>query len=328
MLPSPPMCELFCLSSRKPTRASFSLRKFAAHGAAPTGNVDGWGVAFHEGHEVRLYKGPSPRTTARGSPSSRSARCRRTCWSRTSAAPRKGGNSLANTQPFVRELGGRTHLFAHNGDLRRGRDPRRQSGASLPPRGPDRFGKAPSPACWSAWRRVAPQRPPLRPGSEAIAAFAAEMRPLGTFNFLYSDGEFVFGHGHRRRQADGTVGPGLWFRHRHRAEHAGRGRARRPRHRSRRGAPPDRGRAGTVAARQPPRRQAAGHGRWPKARSSCWPPANLPRRRHNKKTPSSPTEARRRGVERHFSPLKAGRSSEKVFSATPRCARLRSETTG
>lgn len=45
------------------------------------------------------------------------------------------------------------------------------------------------------------------------------MRPLGTFNFLYSDGEFVFGHGHRRRQADGSVGPGLWFRHRHRAEH-------------------------------------------------------------------------------------------------------------
>ena len=54
------MCELFCLSSRKPTRASFSVRKFAAHGAAPTGNVDGWGVAFHEGHEVRLYKEPEP----------------------------------------------------------------------------------------------------------------------------------------------------------------------------------------------------------------------------------------------------------------------------
>jgi glutamine amidotransferase len=29
----------------------------------------------------------------------------------------QGGISLANTQPFVRELGGRMHLFAHNGRL-------------------------------------------------------------------------------------------------------------------------------------------------------------------------------------------------------------------
>ena len=41
--------------------------------------------------------------------------------------------------------------------------------------------------------------------------FAAEMRPFGPANFLYSDGAFVFGHGHRRTQADGTIAPpGLW----------------------------------------------------------------------------------------------------------------------
>ena len=50
-----------------------------------------------------------------------------------------------------------------------------------------------------------------------VEAFAAEMRPLGIANFLYSDGEFVFAHGHRRTQADGTVAPpGLWLRHRRR----------------------------------------------------------------------------------------------------------------
>ena len=27
----------------------------------------------------------------------------------------RGADSLANTQPFVRELGGRVHVFAHNG---------------------------------------------------------------------------------------------------------------------------------------------------------------------------------------------------------------------
>ncbi len=29
----------------------------------------------------------------------------------------RGALSLANTQPFGREFGGRTHLFAHNGRL-------------------------------------------------------------------------------------------------------------------------------------------------------------------------------------------------------------------
>ena len=51
----------------------------------------------------------------------------------------------------------------------------------------------------------------------AVTAFAADMRPLGIANFLYSDGDFVFGHGHRRTQANGIVSsPGLWCRHRHR----------------------------------------------------------------------------------------------------------------
>jgi hypothetical protein len=42
--------------------------------------------------------------------------------------------------------------------------------------------------------------------------------PLGIANFLYSDGVFVFGHGHRCTQADGIVAPpGLWVRHRRRS---------------------------------------------------------------------------------------------------------------
>jgi predicted glutamine amidotransferase len=57
--------------------------------------------------------------------------------------------------------------------------------------------------------------PPLDARLAVVEAFAAEMRPLGIANFLYSDGEFVFGHGHRRTQADGIVKPpGLWVRHR------------------------------------------------------------------------------------------------------------------
>ena len=213
------MCELFCLSSRKPTRASFSLRKFAAHGAARTGNVDGWGVAFHEGHEVRLYKEPEP---ASDSPwlafIEKHTLPARLLVSHIRRAT-QGGNSLANTQPFVRELGGRTHLFAHNGDLKevvtRAADPAHRFHP---------VGQTDSESAFCLLlQRLAPLwhrgAPPLTLRLEAITAFAAEMRPLGTFNFLYSDGDYVFGHGHRRLQPDGTVkAPGLWFRHRHRTQ--------------------------------------------------------------------------------------------------------------
>ncbi|MFI4999193.1 MAG: class II glutamine amidotransferase, partial [Reyranellales bacterium] len=52
------MCELFCLSSRLPTRATFSLRAFADRGGPGGRSVDGWGVALHDGRDVRLYKEP------------------------------------------------------------------------------------------------------------------------------------------------------------------------------------------------------------------------------------------------------------------------------
>lgn len=213
------MCELFCLSSRRPTRATFSLRRFSAHGAPDGRNIDGWGVAFHEGRDVRLYKEPEPAGDSpwlafleqRSHPTRllishiRHATC--------------GANSLANTQPFVRELGGRMHLFAHNGDL--------DGIAGLLAGSAHRFRPVGETDSEMAFCLLLERLVPLWEGGgvpsldvrrAAFEGFAAEMRPLGIANFLYSDGEFVFGHGHRRTQADGIVAPpGLWFRHRHRA---------------------------------------------------------------------------------------------------------------
>jgi predicted glutamine amidotransferase len=216
------MCELFCLSSRRPTRATFSLKRFAAHGAPGGRNVDGWGVAFHEGRDIRLYKEPEPagdspwvafieqRALATGLLISHIRRA--TC----------GANSHANTQPFARELGGRMHLFAHNG----GFDEIAAKFARSEHHSARRFhplGETDSEMAFCLlldrlvplWKGVT--APTLKVRLAAVTDFAAEMRPLGIANFLYSDGEFVFGHGHRRTQADGIVTPpGLWFRHRHR----------------------------------------------------------------------------------------------------------------
>jgi predicted glutamine amidotransferase len=211
------MCELFCLSSRRPTRTTFSLSHFAAHGTPNTRNIDGWGVAFHDGRDARLYKEPEP---AGDSPLlgfiERHLHPTHLLISHIRRAT-VGGNSLANTQPFVRELGGRVHLFAHNGGFDGIDDLFVRSVHRFRPVGDtdsergfclllDRLVKI--------WEGAVPS---LDARLAVVEAFAAEMRPLGIANFLYSDGEFVFGHGHRRTQADGIVRPpALWVRHRQR----------------------------------------------------------------------------------------------------------------
>ncbi len=207
------MCELFCLSSRLPTRVTFSLRKFADRGGLGSHNVDGWGVAFHDGREVRLYKEPEP---AGDSPWLAFIQERRLPTRLLISHIRhatRGALSLANTQPFARELGGRTHLFAHNGRLEGIDDRFAASKVRFRPVGDTDSEMA---FCLLLQRLSSlwdgSDVPPLAGRLAAVTDFAADLRPLGPANFLYSDGAFVFGHGHRRTQADGTIAPpGLWL---------------------------------------------------------------------------------------------------------------------
>jgi predicted glutamine amidotransferase len=202
------MCELFCLSSRQPTRTTFSLRHFAAHGAPNTRNIDGWGVAFHDGRDVRLFKEPEPAgdSVLLGF-IEHHLQPTQLLISHIRRAT-VGGNSHANTQPFMRELGGRIHLFAHNGGFHGIEGLFARSVHRFHPVGETDSEKG---FCLLLDRLIKiweGAMPPLLAARLAIVeAFAAEMRPLGIANFLYSDGEFVFGHGHRRTQADGIVAP-------------------------------------------------------------------------------------------------------------------------
>ncbi len=206
------MCELFCLSSRLPTRVTFSLRKFADRGGLDGRNIDGWGVAFYDGREARLYKEPEP---AGDSPWLAFIQDRRLPTRLLISHIRhatRGSLSLVNTQPFARELGGRTHLFAHNGRLEDVEDRLATSAKRFRPLGDTDSEMA---FCLLLERLSllweGGDVPSLAARLAAVTDFATEMRPLGPANFLYSDGAVVFGHGHRRTQADGTIAPsGLW----------------------------------------------------------------------------------------------------------------------
>jgi glutamine amidotransferase len=119
----------------------------------------------------------------------------------------QGPRMLRNTQPFSRELGGRMHLFAHNGMLQgiEG-DPRFQ------PRSFRRIGDTDSEYAFcdllgrlrEPWERGAPS---LDDRLAVIETFAAELRSLGPANFIYTDGELIFAHGHQRRTDAGAIEP-------------------------------------------------------------------------------------------------------------------------
>ncbi len=206
------MCELFCMSSKIPTVATLSIDAFARRGGRDTRNSDGWGVAFYNGRDVRIFREPEPAGDSAWLSFIRRQRMPGRLMVSHVRHATQGAVSLVNTQPFTRELGGRTHVFAHNG---------RFDGIETKLAGAwERFqpiGNTDSEVafCILLERLSVPWRgggaPPLVHGLAIVSRFAAQMRALGPANFLYADGDVLFAHGDRRLQADGEIAaPGLW----------------------------------------------------------------------------------------------------------------------
>jgi glutamine amidotransferase len=111
--------------------------------------------------------------------------------------------------------GYRVHCFAHNGDL-----PGIEELYHLDPAGPfqpvgntdseltfcllmERLG-----GLWASSQGI----PSLHSRRVVVADFASEVGKLGPANFLYSDSEALFVHGHVRTQVDGSLqAPGLHY---------------------------------------------------------------------------------------------------------------------
>jgi len=212
------MCELFALSSRLPTTVRFSLESFARHGGLDGPHKDGWGIAYYVDEDVRLVKEPAP---AADSACVRFIQDHPFTSSIVVSHIRKatrGAVAMKNCQPFVRELGGRMHLFAHNGDLA-------SEGlrSNLPLTQYRPVGDTDSEFAFCVllerMRRIWRDNgvPSLDERLAVVTEFAAAVRPLGPANFIYTDGDAVFIHGHRRFHGDGRTAhaPGLHVLCRH-----------------------------------------------------------------------------------------------------------------
>ena len=206
------MCELFAFSTRTRANLCCSLAEFDRHGGESAPHGDGWGLARYLDRDVLLLK--------EAQPASRSVLARqvreqplasRLVVSHVRRAT-QGGRGFMNCQPFVRELGGAVHVFAHNGHL--DMSPLRDA---LATDGARPVGDTDSELAFcclladlrAAWRTPLP---PLDARLRIVSAFAARLRELGPANFIYADGDALFAHGHRRMHgAEGIRPPGLWM---------------------------------------------------------------------------------------------------------------------
>ena len=204
------MCELFAMSSSHPETVTYSMREFARHGGLTSDHVDGWGVAYAENRDVRVFRDTD---AAAESPYLQLVSALKVRSNTVISHIRKatqGGIALRNTQPFARELGGRVHLFAHNGDLHGIDGPSElRPGRHLP------IGETDSEHAfcallhrlWPLWGEVH-EIPELAERLRIVAEFASEIRRFGPANFIYTDGDAVFLRGHKRKtHGDGVIKP-------------------------------------------------------------------------------------------------------------------------
>ena len=204
------MCELFAMSSRYPSSVGFSLETLAQRGGHNGPHKDGWGVAYFEGRDVLLLRESSPAAESdlvrfmevNGPPSN-------LVLSHIRLAT-QGKTTLRNTQPFQRELGGRAHVFAHNGNMPGIRDAHSLQTQRFTPVGDtdsefafccllERLG--------SLWDGSNGNPPSVEDRLDIVADLAASLRSLGAFNFVYADGDALFVHAHIRKQNDGVERP-------------------------------------------------------------------------------------------------------------------------
>ena len=184
------MCQLLGMNCNTPTDIVFSFEGFRRRGGLTDHHADGFGIGFFEGKGVRLFHDDKP---SADSPVADLVKAYQIKSENVIAHIRKatqGQTSLANTHPFMREMWGEYWLFAHNGHLKN----------LFPAQGGfyRAVGNTDSERAFcyilEQLRNRFPERPDEAALFAALAELTAEIRQYGLFNFMLSNGDYLFAH--------------------------------------------------------------------------------------------------------------------------------------
>ena len=211
------MCELFAMSSRGPATVTLSLGILAQHGGRTAPHKDGWGIAFYDDGDARILKDTRSASDSKWVRFVEQQEIRSTLVLSHIRLATDGAIATRNTQPFARELGGRMHVFVHNGHVPGIKELSQYRSDGFRPIG-DTDSEIAFCALLERLRPLWHERdaiPDLAGRLKVVTGFAKDLGEFGPANFLYCDGDVLFAHGHRRKQASGEyASPGLFWLHR------------------------------------------------------------------------------------------------------------------
>lgn len=172
-----------------PTDITFSFAGLRARGGRRGPHVHGWGLALYDGNAAHVFRDPAPACVSPLASFVRNHPIKTLLAIAHVRKKTRGKISLANTHPFVRELWGKSFVFAHNGTI--------EEASALPLGGFRPLGQTDSEhafcALLSALQHDFPSAPSTREElAAAIAAHAGRIGRRGTFNMLLGDGDQLF----------------------------------------------------------------------------------------------------------------------------------------
>jgi glutamine amidotransferase len=193
------MCELFAVNSAEPITVPYLLIDLAKRGGLTHLNNSGWGISFYQTRDALLFKEAAAAFSSPAIGLISSQKIESTCIMAHIRRATSGNISFENTHPFRRELGGRAHIFAHNGDFHDF-----QSDLPLTADGFRPIGQTDSEHAFCyllnqlkpLWRK---SEPDLEDRLAAVSEFADQVRTgKNMANFIYFDGDYLFAHADRR----------------------------------------------------------------------------------------------------------------------------------
>ncbi len=203
------MCELFGMSSLYPATVNLSINTFAQHGGGVDIHKDGWGIVFYENNDVRRIRDTAPAVDNEWIKFLERHSIRSNIVLSHIRKATSGELTLNNTQPFCRELAGKVHSFAHNGDLKGLSKKQNTNNNFYQP-----LGETDSEIAFcvllnelsTIWLQ-SEDSPLLADRIAIIHRLFNYFSSFGPANFIYSDSEYLFAYSDKRTQKDNKIAP-------------------------------------------------------------------------------------------------------------------------